>query len=366
MNGRVSLTQRLQEILKSNTSCADCGAKDVTHASYNIGVVLCSTCAAIHKELGSHISSVKHLTLDHWEESQVERLRQVGNAIAKTTFEQKVPNWMVRPKSNQILLLQHWIYAKYVDLEFSSPTGIPSYLTGSMDGFLMKKMREDGRYFPRRFILENFLLSYFVESKTPKASIKVEDLTVSLSPPKIGRDATLQLDHLTNGSTRHIYLYHDQVAIVCQWYLSILASKAGKGELNEPIECEGWLWKAGPSPSYAHRKRWFTLAGRKLMYHVDVLDAYPKGEVFLGPNPDYRISMGGFGDDKMDSGSSRWTFTVNTPSRTFILSAETRSERDRWVEKIGVVMSREMTSKDVQLCEKLVKKRSAKKISILK
>jgi len=269
----------------------------------------------------------------------------------------------VRPKNNQLLLLQHWIYAKYVDLEFSSPS-IPSYLRGSMDGFLMKKMREDGRYLSRRFILENSTLSYFVESKTPKAVLKVQDINVSLSPPKIGRDASLQIDYLINGSTRHIYAYHEHhTAIACQWYLAIVASKAELGEPNEPIETEGLLWKAGPSPSYAHRKRWFTLAGRKLMYHVDVLDAYPKGEVFLGTSPDYRVSLGGFGDDKMES---RWMFTVNTPNRTFILSAETPSERDRWIEKIGNVISREMSSRDVQLCEKLVKKRSGKKISILK
>lgn len=45
---------------------------------------------------------------------------------------------------------------------------------------------------------------------------------------------------------------------------------------------EGWLWKTGPRASDAHRRRWFTLDNRKLMYHDEPLDAYPKGEIFLG------------------------------------------------------------------------------------
>jgi len=71
---------------------------DLTHASYNIGVFLCSTCASIHATIGTHISKVKHLNFDHWEESQVERLKQVGNAAAKQKYEQRVPNWLQRPR----------------------------------------------------------------------------------------------------------------------------------------------------------------------------------------------------------------------------------------------------------------------------
>jgi len=80
------------------------------------------------------------------------------------------------------------------------------------------------------------------------------------------------------------------------------------------------------------------------MYHSDILDAYPKGEVFLGHVPEYRVSSGGFGEDK----DNRLAFTVNTPSRTFILSTENRAERDRWIEKLTRVVNREMTPKDFQ------------------
>ena len=52
------------------------------------------------------------------------------------------------------------------------------------------------------------------------------------------------------------------------------------------------------------------------MYHTEVLDSYPKGEVFLGQVPDYRVSIGGFGEEK----DNRLAFTVNTPSRFGILT----------------------------------------------
>lgn len=64
---------------------------DVQYASYNIGVFLCVRCANIHNLMGSHISKVKHLQLDHWEDSQIERLKQVGNNEAKYKYEQRVP-----------------------------------------------------------------------------------------------------------------------------------------------------------------------------------------------------------------------------------------------------------------------------------
>ena len=41
-------------------------------ASTNIGVVFCIECSGVHRSLGVHISKVKSLTLDRWEEEYVE------------------------------------------------------------------------------------------------------------------------------------------------------------------------------------------------------------------------------------------------------------------------------------------------------
>ena len=50
--------------------------------------------------------------------------------------------------------------------------------------------------------------------------------------------------------------------------------------LSSDYTKEGHLHKTGPSPNDVYKKRWCTLGGRKLMYHVEPLDAYPK--VLLG------------------------------------------------------------------------------------
>lgn len=113
------------------------------------------------------------------------------------------------------------------------------------------------------------------------------------------------------------------------------------------------------------------------MYHVEPLDAYPKGEIFLGLGTSdpvdprtleqgvqsaskiydieikssslslngYKVSVGGFGDDKMDP--QRWVFSLHTPYRTFILAAETQAERDKWVSVIDYVLKSEITPRDI-------------------
>lgn len=42
-------------------------------------------------------------------------------------------------------------------------------------------------------------------------------------------------------------------------------------QLTQDFAREGWLWKTGPRPTDAYKKRWFTLDYRKLMYHEEPL-----------------------------------------------------------------------------------------------
>ena len=43
-----------------NHVCADCSAPGPEWASVNLGVVLCITCSAAHRNIGSHISQVNN------------------------------------------------------------------------------------------------------------------------------------------------------------------------------------------------------------------------------------------------------------------------------------------------------------------
>lgn len=70
---------------------------DPEWASYNIGIFVCTRCAGVHRSMGAHISKVKHLKLDRWEDSQVNRIREVGNAVARLHYEERVPSCYRRP-----------------------------------------------------------------------------------------------------------------------------------------------------------------------------------------------------------------------------------------------------------------------------
>lgn len=70
---------------------------DPEWASYNLGIFICTRCAAIHRGLGAHISKVKHVKLDCWEDSQLERMKEVGNNTANLKYESRVPVCYRRP-----------------------------------------------------------------------------------------------------------------------------------------------------------------------------------------------------------------------------------------------------------------------------
>ena len=40
-------------------------------ASINLGILVCIECSGIHRSLGVHVSKVRSLTLDKWEEHTV-------------------------------------------------------------------------------------------------------------------------------------------------------------------------------------------------------------------------------------------------------------------------------------------------------
>lgn len=69
----------------------------VEWASYNIGIFLCTRCASVHRSIGAHISKVKHLKMDRWEDSEIERMKEVGNYKARQKYEQRVPACYRRP-----------------------------------------------------------------------------------------------------------------------------------------------------------------------------------------------------------------------------------------------------------------------------
>ncbi|XP_065160209.1 arf-GAP with dual PH domain-containing protein 1-like isoform X2 [Atheta coriaria] len=360
------MTDRNEKVLielqkqPGNNVCADCSSRDTEWASYNIGIFICKRCCGVHRSMGAHISKVKHLKLDRWEDSQVDRMKEVGNLYAKQKYEERVPPYYRRPKENDPqVLLEQWIRAKYDREEFSHPERL-AYASGTMEGFLMKRGKEDSRFQNRKFVLnesENTLKYYVRDNGQPKAILHVSETNIVLAPEKIGYPNSLQLSFLKDGTTRHIYLYHENPEVIVNWYMAIRCAKlhrlqlayptAIESELVERLEDdfakEGWLYKTGPRPSDGYKKRWFTLDHRKLMYHDEPLDPHPKGEIFLGHSLDgYAIRIGSL----RVKDHQGFNFTLTTPDRVYNLSALAEDDRDQWIQAIKHVLDQPLTPQD--------------------
>ncbi|ETO16114.1 hypothetical protein RFI_21244, partial [Reticulomyxa filosa] len=113
----------LEELLKQpdNLYCADCGAKQPTWASTNIGVFLCIRCCGIHRNLGTHISKVQSLcvyvksaTLDSWTPELVRKFKnQGGNLAVNLRYEALLPKQDKPTEYADTYRLEQFIRTKY-------------------------------------------------------------------------------------------------------------------------------------------------------------------------------------------------------------------------------------------------------------
>lgn len=55
------------------------------------------------------------------------------------------------------------------------------------------------------------------ENKDPKGILKLSELNVVFAPAKIGNMNSMQLTFMKDGSTRHIYVYHDEPEVINNW-----------------------------------------------------------------------------------------------------------------------------------------------------
>ena len=64
---------------------------DPDWVSINLGILVCIECSGIHRQLGTHISKVRSLTLDSLDKETQQLLFYLGNHLAKSVFEHSVP-----------------------------------------------------------------------------------------------------------------------------------------------------------------------------------------------------------------------------------------------------------------------------------
>jgi len=114
------LAQKLQSIVNGWDSCADCNNPYPEWADISRGIIICLQCSGIHRELGTHVSKVRSLTLDVWQSEWVDRM-QTSNSAFNEVFEYHVPAEYVKPNENSSRELRTtYITAKYIGLDTSS------------------------------------------------------------------------------------------------------------------------------------------------------------------------------------------------------------------------------------------------------
>eukprot|EP00954_Amorphochlora_amoebiformis_P009828 767624-Amorphochlora_amoeboformis.AAC.1 len=83
--------------LPGNDKCSDCGRKLPSWASLNLGVIICMDCAGSHRGLGVHISKVRSVKMDTWEDKWLKNFLKMGG----NTERNKI--WEARLKSRDKL-----------------------------------------------------------------------------------------------------------------------------------------------------------------------------------------------------------------------------------------------------------------------
>ncbi|PCH40866.1 ArfGap-domain-containing protein [Wolfiporia cocos MD-104 SS10] len=75
----------LQELIKredlGNKKCIDCNNPNPQWASLSFAVFLCLQCAGVHRGFGVHVSFVRSVSMDTWQEEQIKRMQLGGNSL---------------------------------------------------------------------------------------------------------------------------------------------------------------------------------------------------------------------------------------------------------------------------------------------
>uniref|UniRef100_A0A8C9T996 ArfGAP with dual PH domains 1 n=1 Tax=Scleropages formosus TaxID=113540 RepID=A0A8C9T996_SCLFO len=330
--------------------------------STSLGVLLCQACSIIHKKI-LPANKVKHLS--SWEVPELKTLAENGNAAAKAKYEVVMPIYYYRPRRNDCQVLkEEWVKAKYERQEFVDPMKKQSYQEEVREGWLMKLGRDNGLFLKRKFVLreKDGKLKYYPkeDEKDPKAVINVETMNPTFQPEKIGHRNGLQITYQKEHRTRNLFLYHEDGKEIVDWFNTIRAVQFKWLKLAFPAEGdqellkrlprnflkEGFMEKTGPKKTESFKKRWFTLDKRRLLYFCDPLDAFPKGEVFLG-HKDNGYSAGlGLPKGTESNGAWKHGITLDTPKRCYLFTCESEGDQKDWLDHFNAIINTAMSPHD--------------------
>lgn len=69
------------------------------------------------------------------------------------------------------------------------------------------------------------MINTLQQNKEPKAVIRLSELNVAFIPDKTPHQNSLQLSWLRDGTTRHVFVHHDDPQTIVTWYMAIRCAK---------------------------------------------------------------------------------------------------------------------------------------------
>uniref|UniRef100_A0A672M6N3 PH domain-containing protein n=1 Tax=Sinocyclocheilus grahami TaxID=75366 RepID=A0A672M6N3_SINGR len=314
-------------------------------------------CSLIHRSIES-LRQVKSVLQDTFEDKEIEvsHRRSTGRFVFLAEGCFRLQGWMY---CRNRILREQWIRAKYERQEFIHIEKQEPYSAGYREGFLWKRGRDNGQFLSRKFILSERegALKYFnkQDAKEPKAIMRIQTLNATFQPAKIGNPCGLQITYLRDNSTRNIFVYHEDSKEMVDWFTAIRAARfhyqkvAFPGANDEDLVPrltrnfmkEGYMEKTGPRHTEGFKKRWFTMDDRRLMYFKDPLDAYARGEVFIGSKENSYTVVSGL-PPSIQGYHWKYGITIETPDRKFLFACETEAEQKDWIAAFQRVVNRPM------------------------
>lgn len=154
-------------LLEDNSLCADCNSSDVKWASTNLGVFICLDCCGIHRNLGTHISKVKSINLDVWDDNAVENMKE-GNLRKNQIYEPFLFSFEKPLNSSEhVLWRKRYIVEKYVNKTYQKERKFSESLC-QKTGWLKKEGSSFKSWKRRYFVLKEGLLIYFSKDSDKK------------------------------------------------------------------------------------------------------------------------------------------------------------------------------------------------------
>ncbi|ETO27028.1 DNA binding protein [Reticulomyxa filosa] len=111
----LTLYPELKRLKDESEGCCDCDDTNAEWASINLGAFLCAQCAGVHRSLGAHVTKVRSLTLDTWDESWVKNMKLSQDF--NRDWEYHVPESYTKPRRySSRKLREHYIACKYAGI----------------------------------------------------------------------------------------------------------------------------------------------------------------------------------------------------------------------------------------------------------